>query len=523
MTDPFDEELRRALQAGVQQRLKGWTFTPEMQRKVMERIQLEGSATDSAPQAEGTPLTRRVLRPAAWTAAAAAAVLVMVNLGLHHRPMGSPNSGANQTASTEASGFRNLQSGVIMDGLKASEGADSARLGPTDSAASADQFETAEASVPARSTGGVELSGPTAAAEVGAESGAAQVGSTGGAKGPALMRSPGEADAGSNEGKVAALMLSPGEADEASGEGEVAALLLSPGEADEASGEGEVAALMLPPGEADEASGEAEVRAFVRSSGAGLAAEGKQVSLPVPAIPPAREPARVLMLAAGPEGDADAPGPDSTRVERTETGVRLVDQTGAILWERSLAGPSGAGHLAVAPDGEVAASFGEELFLLDRSGEVVQHFHLPDPPMEVLWAGEERLAVAEFQGVTVYQNGAVLWSAPLTAEGMAQMESRLLVWNGDEASALNLSDGLLVWQATPEQPGAAFSRAVVSADGELAALLAGKEDGWILWVLDQDGQVLLSQGLSAEPHLRFAEDTLLVEADGEVQSLPISR
>lgn len=479
MTDAFDQELRRAIQAGMQEQLKGWEFTPAMQRQVMERIRAEGAGAGSSPRSSQGRSASRLVRPLAWTAAAAAALLVMINTGLdgfkmsNRAPVGDlAATGAERAAPAQAPGTGEA-SVLKSSGQMAAQSADSEIM---DQSLAAEEIEAAGAGARTRKApdGSEAPSGLMGAAEPADE-----------AELPADAEPAAEPDA----------PVSGDVANDAAGDEE----------GDVANGSPEVAVAMLPPGE-----------------GPGVAYQSYLVSLPVPAMPEA-EAANMMLMAAAPVGDVDAPAPGSGRVERLENGVRLVDASGAVLWERTLAGPEGPGQLAVSPAGRIAVSFGGELYILESTGETEQLLHLAEVPLELTWAGDEMLAVADFAAVTVYQDGAALWSAPLLGEGLAAFGNLLLVWSGDQMAALNLPDGREAWRAAPEQPGALFERVVVSPDGSRAALLASLEGGWILWVVDAQGRVLLTEGLPEEPAVTFQADAVQLELAGEVRSLPLSQ
>lgn len=467
MTDVFDEELRRAIKAGMQEEFKGLEFTPEMQRRVMERIRAEGAGTGSSPRSSRGPAVGRLLRPLAWTAAAAAALLVAINTGLDgfqmtRQPPGGDlaSTRAERAAPAQAPGAGEAR--MMQDSGRAAEQQAAPGAMNQPMVAEADGIAKQASGVPEPQTVLVP---------------------------PAEEAEPAEPE---DQAELPADSVPAPEPD-------------APVGGDEEAASPEVAIAMLPEGEA-----------------AGLEHQGFLVSLPVPAVPKTSA-AGMMLMAAPVEGDVEAPAPDGRRVERVDQSVRLVDASGAVLWERSLAGPEGPGQLAVSPSGRIAVSFGGELYILDSRGETEQLLHLPEVPMEVAWAGDGLLAVADFSGVTVYRDGAALWSAPLLGEGMAPFGDLLLVWSGDQMAALDLPEGREVWRAVPEQPGAHFERVVVSPDGRLAALLAQLDGSWVLWVADAQGQVLLTEALPEEPAVTFRPDAVELELAGEVRSLPLSQ
>mgnify|MGYP000654284306 CR=1 FL=1 len=89
----LDRELRQAIKAGVDRSLEGWTFTPAMRQAVLERIEAEGepAATPETPR-------RQSLKPVYWVAAAAAALILAVNL-LPERPKDFSGGGAPEASS----------------------------------------------------------------------------------------------------------------------------------------------------------------------------------------------------------------------------------------------------------------------------------------------------------------------------------------------------------------------------------------------------------------------------------------
>ncbi|HLN61814.1 MAG TPA: hypothetical protein VK464_09705, partial [Symbiobacteriaceae bacterium] len=83
MSESYDVELSRALKESAAKELGGWEFSPAMRAQVLERIRAE----EAGRPAPAAPAPRRfnpapVLRPLAWVAVAAAAVLVVGNVGL---------------------------------------------------------------------------------------------------------------------------------------------------------------------------------------------------------------------------------------------------------------------------------------------------------------------------------------------------------------------------------------------------------------------------------------------------------
>lgn len=495
MTDVFDEELRRAIKAGMQEELKGLAFTPAMRRQVMERIRAEDSGTDSSPRSGRGPSASRFVRPLAVAAAAAAALLVMTNTGLDGFKMNGQSSGsdlvakeAERAAPAQAPGTGEAQ--MLRDSGQMTQQEPSPD-GLKQSVAEAD---------------GIEKQAPGGSETPHAMMGAAEPADAAGASVPA-----GEPDARVDVSIASAVPEPAAEADVSE---DVAAASAAPEPA---------AGANVPVGD-EAANGEPEVSIAMVPEAAGgvLDHQGYLVSLPVPAMPQA-ETANMLLMAAAPQGDVEAPAPGNCRVERTEQGVRLVDASGAVLWERTLAGPEGPGQLAVSPAGRIAVSFGGDLYILDSRGETEQLLHLPEMPLEVAWAGDVMLAVADFSGVTVYREGAALWSAPVFGEGLAAFGDLLLVWSGDQMTALELPEGREAWRAAPEQAGASFERVEVSPDGRLAALLASLDGGWVLWVVDAQGQVLLTEGLPKEPAVTFQADAVQLELPGEVRSLPLSQ
>lgn len=476
MTDVFDEELRRAIKAGMQEELKGLAFTPAMRRQVMERIRAEDSGTDSSPRSGRGPSASRFVRPLAVAAAAAAALLVMTNTGLDGFKMNGQSSGsdlvakeAERAAPAQAPGTGEAQ--MLRD---------SGQMAQQEPGPGGLRQSVAEAD-------GIEKQAPGGSETPQVMMGASEPADAAGATVPV-----GEPDARAD---VAIASAAP----------EPAAGANVPVGGEAANDEPEVSIAMVP-----------------EAAGGVLDHQGYLVSLPVPAMPQA-ETANMLLMAAAPQGDVEAPAPGNCRVERTEQGVRLVDASGAVLWERTLAGPEGPGQLAVSPAGRIAVSFGGDLYILDSRGETEQLLHLPEMPLEVAWAGDVMLAVADFSGVTVYREGAALWSAPVFGEGLAAFGDLLLVWSGDQMTALELPEGREAWRAAPEQAGASFERVEVSPDSRLAALLASLDGGWVLWVVDAQGQVLLTEGLPKEPAVTFQADAVQLELPDEVRSLPLSQ
>ncbi|HYG60569.1 MAG TPA: hypothetical protein VD902_21055, partial [Symbiobacteriaceae bacterium] len=100
MNESFDQELTRAFKESTAKSLQGWEFTPAMRSRVLERIRQEETA---APAPTEPPVTgfrpQRIIRPLSWVAVAAAAVLVVFNLG---PSIGSKKSEAPQLTMSSA-------------------------------------------------------------------------------------------------------------------------------------------------------------------------------------------------------------------------------------------------------------------------------------------------------------------------------------------------------------------------------------------------------------------------------------
>ncbi|HEY8346469.1 MAG TPA: hypothetical protein VIL07_04245 [Symbiobacteriaceae bacterium] len=251
---------------------------------------------------------------------------------------------------------------------------------------------------------------------------------------------------------------------------------------------------------------------------------GRRICLPVPAVPDMAGVFGTVMMESA-AGEMEAPAPGGGRVERSETGVRLVEAGGQVLWEVPLAGPPGPTQLAVSPSGRVAAALGSRLYLLNSTGYLEQAIALPTEPVEVLWAGPDLLAVADSDRVTLSRNGLVVWAVPFGARGMAAApgSSLLLVWNEAEAAVLQVSSGQEVWRAAPDAAGPVLIRGVLSPEGRQVALLAATDGGFALWVLDSAGNLLLADAMAARPSIDFQGDQLKVELPDGVRLYPLSR
>ncbi|MDB4895919.1 MAG: hypothetical protein JWN15_2181 [Firmicutes bacterium] len=534
MSEHFDTELARAVKESAAKSLKGWEFTPAMQRSVLERI--EHAATGIVPGAR--PSRRfdpmRAVRPLAWTAVAAATLLVVVNTRVGERGLirkSVPDAGTAQSAPA----------------APVAKAIDPAGNGPQPSAT------PPTANGPGNAPEGTQGASP---------------GSTG-SGGPATQQGTAQPDqrAESNspaQPKQPHLFSQP-----AGGAGTT-----TPPTAPDQMGFATV------PGESDPKAPQALSGAY----------GGDKVALEVPPQAPRgnqNPPAGVP--ATAPSDTLHVVAVGSRVVELSRSGVRVIAADGAQAWAYPLTGAADTSLLAVAGDGSVAVTIADKVHVLSPDGKLLRVLEPAGNVTALAWGTGGRLAIAAGSVVTVirpatataefhtevigqpelsfspdgtlavlgegksgrqlliygkggalaaqvqqgrsngrglvFTPGAVvagsqaygllgrpLWQTPFVPEGLALAGTDLIMARkADAVVALRAADGVAVWQATWSGSGQGLRRVVTAPDGRFVSVLGSTGDGWVYWVLDHKGKVLYAERLPEEPSdMAFVGERLML-------------
>jgi hypothetical protein len=534
VSEHFDTELARAVKESAAKSLKGWEFTPAMQRSVLERI--ERAATGTVPGVRPSRRfdPRRAVSPLAWTAVAAATLLVVVNTRMGERGLtrkSIADAGSGQSASappatkgTESTGNAALPSatpppntgpGITPDGTQGEGPRSSAPGGPATDQGTTQPDQLAESNSPVQTKQPHLFSEPAGGA---------------GARIPPTVP------------EQLGLATVPGEPDHKAPQGLSGAY------------EGAKVTLELPP----------------------LAPRGNQ-NLPV-GVPATAPSGRLHVLAVG-----------SRVVELSRSGVRAIAPDGAQAWAYPLPGATDKSLLAVAGDGSVAVTIADKVHVLSADGKLLRVLEPAGKVTALAWGSGGRLAIAAGSIVTVIRPasataefhtevigqpelsfspdgtlavlgegksgrqlliygkggaltaqvqqgsakgrglvftsgvllagsqaygllGRPLWQTPFVPEGLALAGADLIVARkADAVVALRAADGVVVWEATWRGPGQGLRRVVTAPDGRFLSVLGSTGDGWVCWVLDQKGKVLHAERLTEEPSdMAFVGERLML-------------
>ncbi|HWI52785.1 MAG TPA: hypothetical protein VNT01_11665 [Symbiobacteriaceae bacterium] len=480
MNEPFDVEISRALKESAARSLEGWEFTPAMRAKVMDRIRTE-AADDTA--LASPPARRfdaaRVIRPLAWVAVAAAAMVIAINTDLAgFGGSRKETASAPQVASKSAAPAPAPAAPPTPETVTAAQTKD----GPVPAASSEQPAATAKSMAP--------------------ESGARSADST-----------------------VAALTVGRSLAFE---------LTLPGGEA-----QAEVAqALVAPPG----ANGKLAFTTMAPTNIAGaVSGNGSILTLTpfgVKAVDfemvtvwerPLADLSHQSLLAVAPDGRAAvANGGDllylvNERGELDQT-IKAGGAISQVLWSNdgrmaAAVGPkvvvysagtskpqftADAGEAAFAPDGVLAVYGGRSddarlLTLIDPKGAVIARAQPAVAGRGLAVTGGGQVIVAGGQAYD--RAGNALWQLPLKTDGIAPAGSdRLVAWDAHTVMLAGSSDGLPVWKANWNGAGPGIARVVPSPDGRFVAIVAPQADGTaVLWIVGSDGRQILTEKLAQMP------------------------
>lgn len=455
----LDRELRQAIKAGVDRSLEGWTFTPAMRQAVLERI-----AAEKEPAATPDPPRRQSLRPVYWVTAAAAALILAVNL-LPDRPgdlSGGSAPEAASTAITDRSGSSELR-------IMAAPGA-GGELNLQTADAQSKSGETAPPEAPGAFTATMAPVEPVKLVlsldELKTKSGSDDPtrGDTGGTAGapPVMTMSvqPTMVDLTPlQDGKVAVLnSMALQVVDQA---GNVLA---------------EEPVAPEPTALADGPAGEpAVVSGNVVSR---FRADGQ----PAGSLELDKAPARVA-VAADRVAVADASG---VKVYAGDVQVHVLDGLQAEA-------------IALAEDGSLAVLTGmprPRLQVYSSSLALMMEQDVEaDGSALAFLAGGSRVAA----GRQVYdRSGAHVWSFPFAPDEIVGTGSgAVLAWNPQTAALVRAETGETLWLA--EAAGGTILRATAALDNDLAAVVVGDDGSAGVWVIDAAGTWRHAEPLDAIP------------------------
>lgn len=500
MNEPFDVEISRALKEGAVKSLEGFEFTPAMRAKVMDRIRSEAP---EAPPAKRFDVNRAV-RPLAWVAVAAAAMVIVINTDLSRLPgFGSAKKSemkmetASAPAAAPAPPADNM---AVAKSAPAEPKADSQQPRPTEqqstgggNAAGTTPTTTATAVAPkapeARQVATIELTAPTAANARSVSDAPLAFAPPAGSPKMSVAAAAASNIGGAvpQEGEV--LTLSPLGVKKVDLNNAVvwdrpladltqqSVLATAPdGRAAVANGSNLIY-LLNNRGELDlTIHGDATINQVAWSNDGRVASvEAKQV------VVYGADSGKALFTVEAGEASQVAFTPDGTlavysaRTPDTRT-LTLLDAKGT---EIANAQPAVAGAgLAVTPDGQVVVAGGQAY---SRAGDA-------------------------------------LWQVPFKTEGLAVLGDRIVAWDAHHVMTVDARTGSQTGWKAEWKGTAAINRVVTSPDGRYVVITAQAEDGALLWVLDRDGKVLLSEKLPQMPvDVGFAGAQIVLIEEGSVQ------
>jgi hypothetical protein len=477
VNEPFDVELSRALKEGAAKSLEGWEFTPAMRAKVLERVR-----TEPAETAPAAPPTKRVdpvrlIRPVAWVAAAAAAFLIVANLGGIERL-----GGARKEMSTT--------SAPRQDAAAKPEAPAAAAPAPNATFTQDRQTDQAPAVAAAES-----LPGSGTAATGAADTSVAQA--------PAVtavaLTVPARPDGQGPEAATAAAQAAP------------RTLALKAAVASEniglaANSSGPVLSL-TGTGLRAQAGDGAPVwdRPLADLSPQSLLAEAPDGRAAVAN-------GTNLLYLVGSGGELDRTLNSSAPVEQllwsNDGRLAAAEGDNVVVYEAATGNAAftlNAGvnrEMAFAPDGLLAVlgdrpNDPHRLVLADQKGTATVEIRPTAVGRGLAFAAGGAVVVAG--GHAYSREGRPLWRMPLVTEGVAAGEKQVIGWDAHTVLAVDAQDGHAVWKADWQGEGPGVRKVVLSPDGCHVAVVAPLEDGAAFWILDNAGKVLYAERLPQMP------------------------
>lgn len=492
MSDQFDAEIRRAVKESMGRTMQGLEFTPEMGRKVLERIRAEEGAPEGSAQ---RPFPRAMTRPLAWIAAAAAAFAMAMNMdGVELFQRQAKDSGAMESLTT-ANSPTAPPSQTLSDatGTSSSPGPAPSTPAPAEetvtfTAPGAGRSGTAES----QREGEVPLELPLPAADT--------------KDGQPKSAKPDPAVAHINKGKgpemgIVAMDASHRLSLTAASSDRVVELRSDGVFAYGAHGE--------PLWERRFEGGEPTGRLRIAGDGSMAVSAGARVYL-LGADGAVRStvtvPEFVTDIALGPDGRLAVAYGRSVAVYQGEKQAYALD---------GVDGPA----MTFGPDGSLAVlSFGEKHVLTryDQTGKQTAKLELTgDFSPALAYEPATALVLAGRQAVDV--TGRVAWQLPLVPQGAAPMGTGGLVvaWDAATIVGVKATDGQELWRALVPNTEGGIARVAVSADGARVAILAHTGQGPMLWVLDQQGKLVYSEQLETMPVDMALAGRVLVLQNGD--------
>jgi hypothetical protein len=506
VNEPFDVEISRALKKETAESLQGWEFTPAMQAKVMQRIRAEATSDDDAADApSASPARQRNwaerARPLSWVAAAAAAVVLAVNINWSGFGMGG--SALKESAATPD-----------VPSLEAATSSPANANAQVVAPASAQVTDTTPKPDAQPATGDTSGSGTQANAGI------------------ASIQAPTQ-----RSREMAFALPAPAARQESLADG-VATLAAPPSAkmaitpeqvTDPADGTGPEVGIAFTAAAVENVSGAVTNAGSVFTlTNYGLTFTSADMATVQEISLEGLSGASVVTVAAdgnaavvGAEGRVYLIGADN-QLKRTIAGEAAIERVG---WSNNgllavadgkrvvvyaadtgeakfeIAASPGA-EVAFAPDGTLAVYVKDQagaplLTLTDAKGSEIARQQPAEAGSGLEIAAGGKVIVAG--GHAYDAAGNSLWAMPLTPVGVTALGSdRVVGWNDQTVLTVGAADGVKVWQANWEGTGR-ITRVVPAPDGSLMTILAETDDGPVLWVVEAGGKVRLTERLEQMP------------------------
>ncbi|HYF94132.1 MAG TPA: hypothetical protein VD969_18095 [Symbiobacteriaceae bacterium] len=484
MNEPYDVEISRALKDSAAKSLEGWEFTPAMRARVMERIRTEAAGTavpDSPPSRRFN--SARVVRPLAWVAVAAAAMVIVVKTDL--TSLGGSRKASESKAAPAAT---SAPAPAPAPAMPVESAGPSAEAQPDNAVFSTTNLKSAPQQ-PATGMG-VGTAVPTAAPQQ----------------------------------RMLTFELTVPPTDPQKRE-EVAHALTAPPER------------RMAPKMALTVSATSNVSGAFPGTGSVLTltpfgVKAVDASNATVWERPLADLSQHSIVAGDMAGNAAvANGGDL---------LYLIDRNGEL--DRTLHASGSIGQLAWSDDGRVAAvegakvmvyqaEAGKPLFAVDAAAGsqidfapdgLLAVYSQPSPDSRMLTLVDAAgtvvakaqpavagngLAVTNDSAVVVAggqaydRTGKPLWQLPLQTEGLAALGAEQIVaWNAATVMLVSAGNGReYVWKAEWKGDGAGVSRVVPSPDGRFVVIMAPVEDGAVLWAVSADGRQMMTEKLGEAP------------------------
>lgn len=471
MNEPFDVEISRALKESAVKSLEGWEFTPALRTRVMDQIRAEAAA-DAAPASPPSrrPDLVRMARPLALVAAAAAAVMLVVNFGL-------PGVSKKEAPATMETAMSAAPTAPPM---------------PSNEATTTQDTKAAPASAPEKAGAGQSFGSPSPKAVAPVEAQRAQL----------ALELTVPADARTDAPQA---LMAPGKsrsADPSSSFTVMATSNIGGG----VSGGGAVVTLTPFSVKAVDAANatvwERPLADLNRQSVVAASADGRA------AVANGGD----LLYLVNNRGDLDKTVHTGAVVEELQwsndgrvaaaEGAKVVVYGGATGDVQFTVTTHPGSQVAFASDGMLAVFESPDfrhLELYDAKGRAVFRARPAVDGRGLVFAGDGQILVAGGQAYD--RAGNSLWQLPLRTLGVSALGAdRIVAWDARTVMTVNARDGRqLLWRADWKGSGLGISKVVSAPDGSFVVIVARVDDGAVLWVVSADGRQLLTEKLGQMP------------------------